>query len=116
MWLVQRFLYALDRDPTASTKSIASSVGSRRSLEGKHKEPTLLGLRLSVPPGQLVGICGQVQFILLLLIYTYGVRAALLLAVILCCTLAAWQMYAWQTGLAHLMNALIRCCLRLVTM
>ena len=52
---------ALDRDPTASVKSIASSVGSRMSLEGKHKEPTLQGMRLSVTPGQLVGICGQVQ-------------------------------------------------------
>ena len=62
--LAQISLLALDRDPTASVKSIASSVGSRRSLEGKHKEPTLRGLRLSVTPGQLVGICGQVQSIL----------------------------------------------------
>ena len=44
-------------------KSIASSVGSRMSLEGKNKEPTLQGMRLSVAPGQLVGICGQVQSI-----------------------------------------------------
>lgn len=57
-------LIALDRDPTASVKSIASSVGSRRSLEGKHQEPTLQALMLSVAPGQLVGICGQVHYVL----------------------------------------------------
>ena len=60
----QKDIFALARDPTASVKSIASSVGSRMSLEGKHKEPTLQGMRLSVAPGQLVGICGQVQSIL----------------------------------------------------
>ena len=40
---------------------MASSAGSRRSLDGMHKGPTLHGLRFSVAPGELVAICGQVQ-------------------------------------------------------
>lgn len=56
----QRLACHRDGDPAASAKSMASSVGSRRSLEGKHKGPTLQGVAFSVARGELVGICGQV--------------------------------------------------------
>ena len=49
------------RDPAASRRSMASSTGSRRSLHRARKGPTLQALRVVIPPGQLVGICGEVR-------------------------------------------------------
>jgi hypothetical protein len=49
-----------EQPPTTSFKSLASSAASRRSLEVKYKGPTLQGPHIMVPPGQLVGICGEV--------------------------------------------------------
>lgn len=56
--------------PSTSARSLGagsagrSSMGSRRSLEGGRKlaGPTLRAPRFVVPPGQLVGICGEVLF------------------------------------------------------
>ena len=56
--------------PSTSARSLGagsagrSSVGSRRSLEAGRKlaGPTLHAPRFVVPPGQLVGICGEVLF------------------------------------------------------
>ena len=50
-----------DRNPTTSLRSIANSVGSvEGGNNGRYKGPTLHAPRLTVPPGQLVGICGEV--------------------------------------------------------
>jgi hypothetical protein len=59
--------------PSTSARSLGagsagrSSVGSRRSLEAGRKlaGPTLHAPRFVVPPGQLLGICGEVLFLIL---------------------------------------------------
>lgn len=52
-----------DGHPAASRRSLASSAGSRRSMEVKYKGPTLQAPMIAIPPGQLVGICGEVSLI-----------------------------------------------------
>ena len=53
--------YVLVRDPADSRRSMASSTGSPRSMQRQRKGPTLQALRLIIPHGQLVGICGEVR-------------------------------------------------------
>lgn len=50
--------------PSTSARSLGAGSAGRSSLEGGRKlaGPTLRAPRFVVPPGQLVGICGEVLF------------------------------------------------------